>query len=86
MNIHRLHKHVDAYGYGCEVTDIHGYPDISVFHILFFLALYSTQVTVTLALQVGKTMGHPLLKEKQPDGSSSTLHMPHTPSPQLRLY
>jgi hypothetical protein len=28
MNIHGLHKHTDMYGYGCEVTDIHGYPDI----------------------------------------------------------
>jgi hypothetical protein len=28
MNIHRLHKCTDMHGYGCEVTDIHGYPDI----------------------------------------------------------
>ena len=29
MNIHRLHKLTDMYGYGCEVTDIHGYVDVT---------------------------------------------------------
>jgi hypothetical protein len=29
MNIHGLHKFTDMYGYGCEVTDIHGYPDVT---------------------------------------------------------
>jgi hypothetical protein len=28
MNIHGLHKQMDTYRYGCEVTDIHGYLDI----------------------------------------------------------
>jgi hypothetical protein len=29
MNIHGLHKLMDMYGYGCEVTDIHRYPDVT---------------------------------------------------------
>jgi hypothetical protein len=29
MNIHGLHKITDMYRYGCEVTDIHGYPDVT---------------------------------------------------------
>ena len=29
MNIHGLHKLMDMYGYGCEVTDIHGYVDVT---------------------------------------------------------
>jgi hypothetical protein len=29
MNIHRLRKLTDMYGYGCEVTDIHGYVDVT---------------------------------------------------------
>jgi hypothetical protein len=29
MNIHGLRKFMDMYGYGCEVTDIHGYPDVT---------------------------------------------------------
>jgi hypothetical protein len=29
MNIHGLRKLTDMYGYGCEVTDIHGYPDVT---------------------------------------------------------
>jgi hypothetical protein len=29
MNIHGLHKLMDMYGYGCEVTDIHGYVDVA---------------------------------------------------------
>ena len=28
MNTHGLHKRTDMSGYGCEATDIHGYPDI----------------------------------------------------------
>ena len=29
MNIHGLRKLMDMYGYGCEVTDIHGYVDVA---------------------------------------------------------
>ena len=29
MNIHGLHKLTDMYRYGCEVTDIHGYVDVT---------------------------------------------------------
>ena len=29
MNIHGLHKLTDMYGYGCEVTDIHRYVDVT---------------------------------------------------------
>ena len=32
MNIHGLHKLMDMYGYGCEVTDIHRYVDVT--HLL----------------------------------------------------
>ena len=29
MNIHGLRKLTDMYGYRCEVTDIHGYVDVT---------------------------------------------------------
>ena len=29
INIHGLCKLTDMYGYGCEVTDIHGYVDVT---------------------------------------------------------
>jgi hypothetical protein len=29
MNIHGLRKLTDMYGYGCEVTDIHGCVDVT---------------------------------------------------------
>ena len=32
MNIHGLYKLMDMYGYGCEVTDIYGYIDVT--HLL----------------------------------------------------
>jgi hypothetical protein len=28
MNIHGLRNFMDMYGYGCEVMDIHRYPDV----------------------------------------------------------
>jgi hypothetical protein len=55
MNIHGLHKLTDMYGYGCEVTDIHGYADIT--------GLLPAAKVVHIAIYIGRGLITSLMQD-----------------------